>query len=680
MNLLNRESSLYLLQHADNPVHWRPWDDAALEQARDLDSPILLSIGYSACHWCHVMAHESFEHEETAEVMNTLFVNIKVDREERPDLDRIYQLSHQLLTGRGGGWPLTVFLDPADLTPFFAGTYFPREPRYGMPAFRDLLFRVRGWFDEARNDIRTQNRKLTEAIAAIQRDVDPQGGDVQSVLRSGASELLARHDPRHGGYGDAPKFPQAPLLNAVAVLSSSGGPDSTGLGDSLEFTLEQMACGGLRDHLDGGFFRYCVDADWTIPHFEKMLYDNALLLPLYAEAAGRRDKRRLAVAARGIAGWLISTMGEDGPGFAASIDADAGGKEGAFHVWQRDEVRRLLRAEQYPLFARTYGLDGPPNFEDRDWHLVRHREPAQDEGEEKVLARARERLLEHRASRVSPVVDTKRLTAWNALAIEGLARAGRALQCDDWLERAGQAVEFIHGKLWNGRKLMAVYNAQEATIPAYLDDYAYLIRALLLLLQDRFRPQWLEFATKLANVLLDSFQDQENGGFYFTDACVEAPIARSMIFQDEATPAGNAAAVTALSWLGQLTGEHRYVLAATRTLERALPRIEQSPAACAGMLAALYEASHPRSQLIVSGTDVEEVSALGGWVRDRYRVNCYAIDPRQEPLPGVLGQYESDEPVAAWLCTGMRCLPPVHSLDRLKRLLEEQEPEPLLHA
>ncbi|MGK2924176.1 MAG: thioredoxin domain-containing protein, partial [Lysobacterales bacterium] len=529
VNRLGNESSLYLRQHADNPVHWQPWDPPALDAARTQDRPILLSIGYSACHWCHVMAHESFEDAATAEVMNRLFVNIKVDREERPDLDRIYQLAHQLLTGRGGGWPLTVFLDPQDHLPFFAGTYFPRERRYGMPAFRELLEAIDTWYRENREELQGQNAKLQEALESIQGAGAGQPADLDNahtLFARGAEQALARFDPVHGGFGGAPRFPQAPLLEFLSAISASepGGD----LGDALRLTLQKMARSGLRDHLDGGFFRYCVDASWTIPHFEKMLYDNAMLLPLYAEGARRWDDPLLQSAAEGIADWLEREMWQPTGGYAASIDADAGGEEGAFHVWHADEIGRVLEGTALPLFRRAYGLDQPANFENRDWHLQRRIENVQLAEEfglaeaevASLLEGARAALREQRESRVHPTLDDKRLTAWNALLAGGLVRAGRALGRADWLDRAEDIFRFIRGHLWTGDSLLAVYNAGEARFAAYLDDYAWLLRALLDALQARWRREWLEFAIELAESLLQRFEDAGRGGFFFSDAAV----------------------------------------------------------------------------------------------------------------------------------------------------------------
>ena len=685
MNRLSEENSLYLRQHADNPVHWYPWCDAALDVAKQKNRPILLSIGYSACHWCHVMAHESFEHEATARLMNDLFVNIKVDREERPDLDRIYQLSHQLLTGRGGGWPLTVFLDPVEHIPFFAGTYFPPEPRHGMPSFRDLLCRVRQWYDQNRDEVKGQNNKLREAITAINQPMVKAGpaatGNREAkILEDAAQQLLARHDSVNGGYGDAPKFPQAPLLSAVSAL---GGPASEAGGEllakSLKFTLETMARSGLRDHLDGGFFRYCVDATWTIPHFEKMLYDNAMLLPLYAEGAKRWNSQVMKEAAEGIASWLQTSMRHETGGYCASIDADAGGAEGSFHVWHKDEINELLAESSRQIFCRSYGLDQVPNFEGKAWHLVRRLsagELAKASGDseqaiKQALGEARSVLVSAREKRVHPTLDSKRLTSWNALLTEGLVRAGLALDRDDWLESADQIIEFIHREAWDGERLFAVYYAGEAKFTAYLDDYAWLLNAIMFFLQARWKDQYLHFATRLGDTLLARFQDPEHGGFFFSDAAVEVPIARSMIFQDDATPAGNAIAVSALQKLGALTGELHYTEAAQRCLARSMDLLGQSPLACTSLLPVLQESVNPRPHIIISGTDVQQCEELKQWVNTSYQVDCYVIGQAQDSLPGILSQYLSCEPVTAWVCHGMRCMPPAESREALKQRLEE---------
>ena len=684
MNKLGEENSLYLRQHADNPVQWFPWCDDALDEARQLDRPILLSIGYSACHWCHVMAHESFEDEFTARLMNELYINIKVDREERPDLDRIYQLSHQLLTGRGGGWPLTMFLDPVDHIPFFAGTYFPVEQRYGMPSFRDLLTRVRQWYDQNRDEVKGQNSKLHEAIAAINQPAVAAGlataADFEaSILEPAARQLISRHDAINGGYGDAPKFPQAPLLNAVASLSDPASETGAELAGGLKFTLETMARSGLRDHLDGGFFRYCVDATWTIPHFEKMLYDNAMLLPLYAEGAKRWNSPIMKEAAVGIANWLQTSMRHRNGGFSASIDADAGGEEGAFHVWHKDEIDELLSESTREIFSQSYGLDQAPNFEGKAWHLMRRLSAAElavDSGQseqliEQALDDARETLAAQRENRIHPTLDDKRLTSWNALLAEGLVRAGVALERDDWLDSADETLRFIHREAWDGKRLLAVYNAGEAGFPAYLDDYAWLLNAIMLYLQARWNDEYLHFAIQIGDALLARFQDPDHGGFFFSDADVEVPIARSMIYQDDATPAGNAIAVSALRKLGELTGEVHYTEAAKRCLDRGMDLLRQSPMACASLLPALQESLHPPPHIVISGTDIRQQEQLKHWVNINYKSDCYLLDQTKNTRPGILSEFKTGEPATAWVCLGMQCMPPTESRKELARLLQD---------
>jgi uncharacterized protein YyaL (SSP411 family) len=672
MNQLAESTSLYLQQHANNPVDWHLWDEQALALARSEQRPILLSIGYSACHWCHVMAHESFEDPEIARWMNALFVNIKVDREERPDLDRIYQLSHQLLTGRGGGWPLTVFLDPADLTPFFAGTYFPPEPRHGLPGFAELLKKVRQWYDTHREEVAAQNRKLVEAIASMQdgsEATEPPGMDVFATLDD---SLRKNYDAQNGGFGGAPKFPQAPLLALVQFMAQHGNRASD-TADMLHDSLTRMALSGLRDHLDGGFFRYTVDGAWTIPHFEKMLYDNAMLLPLYAEAAMTRDDPFLAETAAGIVDWLGRHMRHDNGGFYASIDADADGKEGGFHVWQREEVEQLLNAEDSARVCALFGLDQPPNFEGHAWHLVR----ADGDTRTELPRQAMNRLLEARAQRIPPATDTKQLAAWNALCIEGLARAGMALNRQEWLEMAEQALQFVRSHLWHEGRLYAVYAGDRAQFPAYLDDHAGLLNAILVLLQGRWSSENLQFACQLGEELLDAFADAEAGGFFFSAASAAVPVHRLKPFQDDALPSGNGVAVRGLLKLGHLLGDARYLDAARMTLTAATREIEDYPLAHASLLLALADHQHPVTQVLITGHDQQRTEALRDTARQAaggpFRVNCYTVRPDGGPLPGMLGALDFDAAAAAFVCRGLQCLPPVTEADQLTSLLTEAD-------
>ena len=453
MNRLGEASSPYLLQHADNPVHWHPWDEEALRAARESGRPILLSVGYSACHWCHVMAHESFEDDATAEVMNELFVNVKVDREERPDLDKVYQTSHQLLTRRAGGWPLTVFLTHDELLPFFAGTYFPKAPRFGMPAFTDLLRNVAAYYAGRREEARGNGKAVREMLARIAAPGASFAGELdEQPLTNAFEQMRSAFDPVHGGTQGAPKFPRPADMELLVrrAAQPGGGPAR----EMLETTLDAMAAGGLNDHLGGGFFRYSVDARWEIPHFEKMLYDNAALLSAYSLAWQFTGKQRYADVADATAGWLMRDMRHEGGAFFAALDADSEGEEGLYYLWTPEQVRELLPEDEYDGFAARYGLNRRPNFEESAWHLVERPAPSVAEAD---FSAARQRLLEARAKRERPMRDEKLLTAWNAMAVRGLAIAGRCLERPDLTAAAEQAADFIIAEMTRDGRLLACW-------------------------------------------------------------------------------------------------------------------------------------------------------------------------------------------------------------------------------
>src|SRR5438876_1625697 len=533
-NRLARETSPYLQQHAANPVDWYPWGAEALERARREDRAILLSIGYSACHWCHVMAHESFEDPAVADVMNRLFVNIKVDREERPDLDQIYQSAHQMLAQRTGGWPLTMYLTPEG-APFFGGTYFPKEPRYGMPAFPDLCERIAAIWRDKRAEIAAQNEQVLQAFArTLPQDVAAPAEFSQSVLRAMLDNLRANFDATLGGFGSAPKFPHPADLELCL---------REGEKDMALVTLERMCEGGIYDQLGGGFCRYSVDAEWSIPHFEKMLYDNGPLLGLLADAWLVTGAPLYARCAQQTAGWLAREMQSPEGGYYSSLDADSEHEEGKFYVWERDEIRSLLTAEEYAAFAPRFGIEGPPNFENRHWHL---RVGGSIEPNPLVDA-ARAKLFAARESRVRPGRDEKVLVSWNALAIRGMAHAGRVFARPEWIASARKALEFIRSRMWREGRLLATYKDERAHLNAYLDDYAFLIAALLELMQAEFSPRDLAFATELAETLLAEFEDAEAGGFFFTGKSHERLFHRPKPGHDQATPSGNAIAAWALA-------------------------------------------------------------------------------------------------------------------------------------
>jgi uncharacterized protein YyaL (SSP411 family) len=660
-NRLAAETSPYLRQHADNPVDWYPWGEEALARARREDKPILLSVGYSACHWCHVMAHESFEDASTAEVMNRLFVNIKVDREERPDLDKIYQAAQQLLTQRAGGWPLTMFLTPDDQQPFFGGTYFPREPRYGMPAFTDLLERVAEYYHGEGAAIREQSRNLGAALERLQPAGDGGGTLDESPLQLARTALEGSFDRRFGGFGAAPKFPHPQSIERCLRDASAASLPMAAL------TLTRMAEGGIYDQLGGGFARYSVDESWTIPHFEKMLYDNAQLLGTYAAAAAVTGEKLFARIAAETADWLLRDMHAPQGGFYSSLDADSEGHEGRFYAWTATEVRERLSTAEYPVFARRFGLDQAPNFEGQ-WHLC-VRVPLEGPDEPSLIESARAKLLAARTLRVWPGRDEKILTSWNALAIRGLAIAARVLHRPDLADAAAHAVDFIHRTLWQDGRLLATFKDGRAHLNAYLDDYAFLADALLELLQARWRDRDLQFAQALAEAILDRFADPQGGGFYFTASDHERLIHRSKTFSDESIPAGNAIAAGVLCRLGFLLGEPRYLAAAERTLRAGFEQMREYPEAHMSLIAALEDYLRPLQILILRGPEAPRwAHALAA----RYTASrmVFAIPADTPDLPAAIAAKPAQGPGVAYLCTGATCLAPITRLEDLERALD----------
>jgi len=506
-NRLCKETSPYLLQHADNPVDWYPWGEEAFELGRQTGKPILLSVGYSACHWCHVMAHESFEDDATAALMNELFVNIKVDREERPDVDKIYQTAHQLLTQRGGGWPLTMFLSAVDQRPFFGGTYFPNEARYGMPSFSDLLVKVSSYYEENDAAIREQGIRLNEVLERLVPEAAADDLELTPAPAKQLRQLLSKNfDYDFGGHGGAPKFPHPAttewLLRAWRNTANDDEPDIDAL-FMATLTLTRMAEGGIFDHVGGGFSRYSVDRYWQIPHFEKMLYDNGALLAAYSQAFLATGEQLFRQTASRTADWMLADMLSPDGGFYSSRDADSEGEEGKYYVWTPDEVGALLDDEQFGLVARRFGLDKEANFEGK-WHLT-VREPV-DDPESKIEAALR-LLLAERETRVPPGRDDKQLTSWNALAIRGMAIAGRVLEREDLVDAAESACDFILENLIDDGRLLASYKDGQARFSAYLDDHAFMVDAILELLQSRWSKRHLDFAILLADLVLEYFED-----------------------------------------------------------------------------------------------------------------------------------------------------------------------------
>ena len=675
-NRLAGETSPYLLQHAANPVDWHPWGETALALAREQGRPILLSVGYSACHWCHVMAHESFEDPAVAALMNELFVNVKVDREERPDLDQIYQTAHALLTQRSGGWPLTMFLTPAG-EPFFGGTYFPKESRFGLPGFVDLLPKIAAAYRERGAEIAVQNARLIEALQSLEPAAQTAGVLPAEASATALAELKERFDPAWGGFGAAPKFPHVAELE-LCVRAAVREHDAAAR-NVVEVTLARMADGGIHDQLGGGFCRYSVDAFWAIPHFEKMLYDNGPLVALYADFARVTGAARYADVARGIVGWMEREMRAPDGAFYSSLDADSEHEEGKFYVFQRDEVRALVGDADFALVAPHWGLDRPPNFEGHAWHLVVARplqEVAAEQGIAEADARARLNrvkavLFAARAKRVRPGRDDKILTSWNALAIGGLARAARALDEPSFAELAEAAADALRASAWRDGRLLATRKDGQAHLNAYLDDYAFLLAALLELMQTRFRAADFEWARSIADVLLAQFEDRDAGGFWFTSHDHERLIHRTKPGHDNATPSGNAVAARALIALGHLAVEPRYVEAGERVVRLFAPALARSPSGFATLVGALEDTLTPPGWAVLDG----DRATCAAWQRSLERTLRPAVRvidvSGASDLPATLAKGARPASGAvAWVCAGAQCLPPIADLGALVGILD----------
>ena len=682
-NALIHETSPYLQQHAYNPVQWFPWGVEALEKARVENKPILLSIGYSACHWCHVMEHESFEDEATAALMNECYVNIKVDREERPDLDKIYQLAYQLLNQRSGGWPLNMFLTANDHTPFFGGTYFPPSPRHGMPAFPEILRRVSDYYHQHPEDIGKQNDSLRETLQRASEGREAEEAPLDGAILDEARRQLAHsYDESYGGFGKAPKFPHPTnierLLRHWAATRDSAQTDEQAL-SMASTTLYAMACGGVYDQLGGGFCRYSVDEKWMIPHFEKMLYDNGPLLVLYADAWAATGDASFKRVGQETAAWVMREMQSSQGGYYSSLDADSEGVEGKFYVWKPEEVETLVSEDEFAVLAPYYGLDRAANFEGHwNLHVFRSLEGIAEalriepKRAAELLAEGRRKLFQQRETRLRPGRDEKILTSWNGLMIKGMAVAGRRFDRDDLIESAERALAFVRNRLWIDGRLLATFKDDKAHLMAYLDDYVFLIDGILSLLEARWREQDLGFAIELMEVVLAHFS-AENGGFYFTANDHEQLIQRPRPWMDEAIPAGNGIAAQVLLRLGYLLGNATYIEAAENTLRAAWPELRQLPHAHNALLTAAEEFLYPTETVILRG----EESTMRDWMtklNQPYMPNrlilaipCEAtgLSSSLAGYSGLTGYVAPESGVAAYVCRQGQCLAPITALDKL---------------
>jgi uncharacterized protein len=644
-NRLANETSPYLLQHKDNPVDWYPWGEEALARARDEDRPILLSIGYSACHWCHVMERESFEDEETARFMNERFVCIKLDREERPDLDSIYMEACQAMTGHGG-WPLNAFLTPEQV-PFYAGTYFPPEPRPGMPSWRQLLAAVAEAWEERRDEIRAGGQQIAERLrggALLQ----PSKEVIDArVLAEAVARLREAYDPVHGGFGGAPKFPPA---SALEFLLRRGETEMS------SHTLRAMASGGMYDQVGGGFARYSVDNRWLVPHFEKMLYDNALLARAYLHGWQVSGEPLFREVCEQTLDWALREMRGPEGGFYSALDADSEGEEGRFYVWSLDELNEVADEEA----ARWFGATERGSFEGRNI-LVR------GEGSPEELPAWRRALYEARSKRVWPGLDDKRLTSWNALMISALAEAGAVLERKDCLDAARAAARFLLEELRDADgRLLRSWKVGQAKLNAYLEDHAFLLEALLTLYESSFEPRWFAAARELADTMIERFADEQNGGFFETSADHEQLLARRKDLEDHPIPAGNSSAAYGLLRLAALTGEHEYERRAVSVLRLLHELAPRHPQAFGHLLQALdFHLSRTREVALVG----DETAELERVVRARFRPHLVLAGGAADGVPLLEGREPVDGRAAAYVCENFACKMPVTEPGELERLL-----------
>ena len=648
-NRLADETSPYLLQHRDNPVAWQPWDEQALAHAREQNRPILLSIGYSACHWCHVMERESFEDEGTAAYMNEHFVCIKLDREERPDLDSIYMEACQAMTGRGG-WPLNVFLTPEQV-PFYAGTYFPPDERHGMPSWTAVLEAVSHAWEERSEEIRESGSRVAERLrgaAALQPSAQPLD---RASLDDALKALRAMYDTRFGGFGGAPKFPAASTIELLLRLGDK---------EMSAHTLTAMAGGGMYDLVGGGFARYSVDERWLVPHFEKMLYDNALLARAYLHGWQVTGEPLLRRVGEETLEWALREMRAPEGGFYSALDADSEGEEGLFYVWTLDELREMLGEQDAAVAAEYYGVRPGGNFEGRSI-LTR------GESEPENLEDIRRRLYDARAQRVWPALDDKRLTSWNALMISALAEAGAVLERNDFLDAARAAAEFVLRDLRdeNGR-LLRSFKDGRAKLNAYLEDHAFLLEALITLYECTFEPRWLMAAGELADTMIERFADEDNGGFFETSSDHEQLVARRKDLEDHPIPSGNASAAYGLLRLAALTGEHRYESRAVGVLELLHELAGTHPHAFSHLLQALdFHLSSVR-EVALAG---EDTTTLQRTVRGAFRPHIVLAGGEPDGVPLMEGRTPVNGRAAAYVCERFACKAPVTEPDELEELL-----------
>ncbi|MBM4260113.1 MAG: thioredoxin domain-containing protein [Deltaproteobacteria bacterium] len=677
-NRLIHETSPYLLQHAHNPVDWYPWGEAAFQKAVSENKPILLSIGYSACHWCHVMERESFENEKIAVLMNELFVNIKVDREERPDLDEIYMSAVQMLTGRGG-WPMTMFLTP-DRKPFYGGTYFPPEDRGSMSGFPRVLMGVAQAYRDKPQDVA---KSVEQILDNLQRMSQSPGGDrpfSPDIISDSVSAIARAYDSEHGGLGQAPKFPN-PGAYELFLRDYHHTKNQRSL-EMATYTLTKMAQGGIYDHLGGGFHRYSTDAKWLVPHFEKMLYDNAQLVRCYAQAYQATSDPLFKKVVEASVEYLLREMLHSEGGFYSTQDADSEGVEGKFFVWTPAEVNALVGEDDGEVFNRMYDVTEEGNFEEQNiLHPILTVEQAskffrksQSEIDE-LVARVKQKLFAERERRIKPFRDEKIITAWNGLMLSGLAEAIKIAPRQEYIDAANRTVEFFFSKLFRDGFLLHTYKDNQAKLLGYLDDYAFFAMGLADLYEATLERNRLERAVQLADIMLDEFWDDADAGFFYTGESHEQLISRAKPVFDASMPSGNATATHLLLRLHYLTGNETYLQRAEQVLRAYSEAMESQPFGFAHLLCALdFHLQKPQEIVIVGANDAADTRALLDAVHWFYLPNSTLQlaapgDALEKTSPLLAGKTQLNGKATAYVCRNFTCSAPVTDAAELKKLL-----------
>jgi uncharacterized protein len=664
-NQLASESSPYLLQHKDNPVDWWPWGEEAFRRARSEDKPVLLSIGYAACHWCHVMEHESFEDPETAAIMNQHYISVKVDREERPDIDAVYMDAVQAMTG-GGGWPMTVFLTP-DGAPFYGGTYFPPSDRHGLPSFKRLLTAISDTWRERRNEVNSQGRQLIDHIGLANK-LQPSSEPIsESILTEALASLQQNFDADHGGFGSAPKFPQPMTIDFLLRLAGGGHVEA---GHMAQRTLDAMSAGGIHDQLGGGFHRYSVDRYWIVPHFEKMLYDNAQLLRTYVRSWQQSGSDRHLEVAKGIVDWMLDEMRAPEGAFYSTIDADSEGGEGAYYVWSIQEVKEVAGSDADEA-VEFFGLTEGGNFDASNIpvHTGMRRSEA--------VERARRALLKRRAERPRPATDTKILSAWNGLAASALAETGAALNKPDWVQAANDALAFVLETLRVDGRLMRSFR-QTVGGPVvkhlgYCDDYAFVLEGSIALFEATGREEWLDAAVWAADEAIRLFADDQ-GGFFTTGIDAEQLVTRPKELQDNAIPSANAVLALELQRLAHITGNRVYETHALNAMRLTRDVAARAPQGFGHWLGAIDFYTGSPAEVVILGTSAEARLPLMEVVHESYRPNKVLVAAHPDSdlatkIPLLQGRGLIDESPTAYVCHNGACELPITAPDDLRKQL-----------